>query len=228
MKKAIFWDFDGTLVRSNTSFLDSLMMALEKAQVAIPCSDCSGFLKSACSWYFPEDTYFDRTGELWWQTLLLGLQKFLTDHSVPVDKIPEICAGFRQNAVSYPYELYEDALLLLKAANDLGFQNYILSNNFPELSQVICRYGLEPYIKDVFLSSDIGAEKPHPAIFSAALQKAGIPSPALMVGDNPTADMEGAKAAGMTTVLVHRNMVCEKADRIYSSLSDLLPFLKTL
>ena len=228
MSKAIFWDFDGTLVKSNTSFLDSLMKALKNAQVTIPCSDCGQFLKSACSWYFPEKTYFDRTGELWWQTLLSRLQNFLTDFSVPVDKIPAICTCFRQNVVSYPYELYGDALSVLKAAGDLGFQNYILSNNFPELSQVICRYGLDPYLKDVFLSSDLGAEKPCAEIFTAAIEKAEKPFPAVMVGDNPTADISGAKAVGMTAILVHKDISCREADFISASLQGVLPFLRNL
>ena len=228
MKKVIFWDFDGTLVKSNQSFLTSLLKALEENKAAIPEEDCRRFLKSACSWYFPEKTYPGRTGVLWWQDLLQKLQIFSTACSVPVDQISRICSSFRRHVVSYPYLIYPDALPALKLANDLGFENYILSNNFPELKQIVSDMGMRPYVKEVLLSSDLGAEKPNISLFSAALERSGSPSLALMVGDNPIADIAGAKAAGMKTVLVHRDGPCQEADWIFSSLLEIPPLLKTL
>ena len=48
--------------------------------------------------------------------------------------------------------------------------------------------------------------KPHPSIFSAALQLVGVrPSEAVMVGDSVREDVEGALGAGMRAVLVHRS-----------------------
>ena len=228
MNKVIFWDFDGTLVKSNQSFLSSLLRAVADAQVQVPEEACSRFLKTACSWYFPEVTYEGRTGELWWQDLLFKLEKFLTGCSVPVDKIPRISAGFRQYAVSYPYEAYEDAVSVLRAAQALGFHNYILSNNFPELNSSVCRCGFSPYVQEVLLSSLLGAEKPHGHIFSAARKLAGNPSLAVMVGDNPAADIAGARAAGLLTVLVHKEGPCPEADCIFPALSGILPFLRSL
>lgn len=228
MQKAIFWDFDGTLVKSNSSFLDALMKALKKSEVSISQPDCRRFLKSACSWNRPEEIYFDRTGELWWQDLLEKLQKFSTDFSAPVEKVPIICSHFRQNVISYPYEFYDDAVPAVSAAAELGFENYILSNNFPELGRIIRSSGLNPYIRDIILSSESGAEKPHKAIFEKAVIKAGNPSLSLMVGDNPIADIEGAKAAEMTAILVHKDIPCEKADFLSPSLMGILPFLKHL
>jgi FMN phosphatase YigB (HAD superfamily) len=48
--------------------------------------------------------------------------------------------------------------------------------------------------------------KPHPSIFSEALQRLGVPSSeALMVGDSIRDDIEGSLRAGMRAVLVHRS-----------------------
>ena len=228
MKKVIFWDFDGTLVKTNQSFLSSLLKALKEFEVQIPEDHCSSFLKSACSWYFPENTYETRTGELWWQDLLEKLEDFLTDCSVPVEKTARICSRFRQYAVSYPYEAYEDAQSALQSARSLGFENYILSNNFPELKASVCRCGFSPYVQEVLLSSDLGAEKPNPRIFTAAGKTAENPAAAIMIGDNPVADIAGAKAAGLITVLVHKEGPYPEADFISPSLSGILPFLKTI
>ena len=227
MKKVIFWDFDGTLVKSNQSFLSSLLKALEDHNVQIPEKDCSHFLRTACSWYFPEHTYESRTGEMWWQDLLGKLREFLIRCFVPEENIPLICSRFRQYVVTYPYEIYPDALTALKAARDLGFENYILSNNFPELRQTVSACGFSPYVMDVLLSSELGAEKPHAFLFSAAMQLAGNPAQALMVGDNPAADIKGAWAAGLPAVLVHQDGPCPEADLISPTLTGILPFLKT-
>ena len=54
-------------------------------------------------------------------------------------------------------------------------------------------------------SSEHGLMKPHPSIFAAALQLAGVrPEEALMVGDNLKQDVDGAIRAGMRGVLIHR------------------------
>lgn len=46
--------------------------------------------------------------------------------------------------------------------------------------------------------------KPEPAIFRAALARAGVkdPSRAVMIGDNPTTDIAGARALGMSALLI--------------------------
>jgi len=47
--------------------------------------------------------------------------------------------------------------------------------------------------------------KPHPSIFSAALQLVNVaPAEAVMVGDSLRHDVEGAMRAGMRGVLLHR------------------------
>ena len=47
--------------------------------------------------------------------------------------------------------------------------------------------------------------KPHPSIFSAALQLVDVePADAVMVGDSLRHDVEGAMRAGMRGVLLHR------------------------
>ncbi|MFC6704791.1 HAD family hydrolase [Flexivirga alba] len=52
-------------------------------------------------------------------------------------------------------------------------------------------------------SNELGVAKPHPRLFGAACDLLGIPAAdVLHVGDNPDADVAGARAAGMTTALV--------------------------
>ena len=53
----------------------------------------------------------------------------------------------------------------------------------------------------VVLSGEVGARKPEPAIFEAALAALGVDAAAaLFVGDRLVDDVAGAAAVGMTTV----------------------------
>ncbi len=66
--------------------------------------------------------------------------------------------------------------------------------------------GLTPLLDFAVFSSDVGAEKPHPPIFLAALKKAGVsPQEAMHVGDQLTSDIEGARGVGINPVLIDRD-----------------------
>ena len=69
----------------------------------------------------------------------------------------------------------------------------------------ICQMGAGPGVEmDAILdSSVVGVAKPDPRIFEIALERVGVsPDRAIHVGDTPAADVVGARAAGVTPVLV--------------------------
>jgi putative hydrolase of the HAD superfamily len=203
-RKVIFWDFDGTLIYSNESFLCSLSDAFEQFNYLFEQKEIKDFLVSVCSWYVPSKEYTDRTGELWWQELLGKLQLFCGEHHIKKSDSDLICKKFRENVIRFEYKLYEDAEEILSYCKEEGYDNYILSNNFPELVETIKRFGLDKYITDYFLSSNIGYEKPRIEIFQYAVAKANNPECCYMVGDNPIADIQGGNEAGLQTILVHK------------------------
>lgn len=60
--------------------------------------------------------------------------------------------------------------------------------------------GLLGYFSGVFVSDDIGYEKPDARFFTTCLQRSGVNvGDALMVGDSPEADIAGAAGIGMDT-----------------------------
>jgi putative hydrolase of the HAD superfamily len=63
----------------------------------------------------------------------------------------------------------------------------------------IVALGLDPWIKFLVTSEEVGCEKPDPRIFQYALGKLGIkPYEACMIGDDRDKDIAGAQAAGIT------------------------------
>ena len=85
---------------------------------------------------------------------------------------------------------------------------------------VIKNLGLAEYFIDYIVSANIGYEKPRNEIFQYALKIADYPNNCFMIGDNPIADIQGGKSAGMKTILTHND--CESdADHKCKSLSEI-------
>jgi putative hydrolase of the HAD superfamily len=64
----------------------------------------------------------------------------------------------------------------------------------------LARAELSELLPSVFLSGEVGAEKPDPRIFAAALAHTGhAPADTLHVGDDPERDMVGASRLGIRT-----------------------------
>ena len=88
MKKAIFWDSDGTLLYGNESFKCSLIRAFEKYGYRLGEDSARDFMRSVCSWYMPEKDHSDKDGEGWWQELLGEISKFCMKQGVDENHIP--------------------------------------------------------------------------------------------------------------------------------------------
>lgn len=83
-----------------------------------------------------------------------------------------------------------------------------------------------PYFDFAYLAEEVGASKPHPALFEAALQATGAdPHRIVHVGDDPHHDIHGAKAMGLKTVWMNgRNTPWpggERADHEVTNLRQL-------
>ena len=86
------------------------------------------------------------------------------------------------------------------------YKLYIITNGFKEVQKIkMINTGLEPFFLDVFISEEIGFQKPSPEIFDYVLKKIkATPSECLMVGDDPEVDIAGAAQANIDQVLFLR------------------------
>ena len=92
------------------------------------------------------------------------------------------------------------------------------------------RANLADHLSEAIVSGEVGFEKPHPAIFERALAMAGCSADeALVVGDDPWADIVGAKQAGLKAywVSLGRPYPCGAIlpDRVLSRVLDLEEWL---
>jgi len=105
------------------------------------------------------------------------------------------------------WEVYPDVLPAFEALRARGLRLAVISNWDDRLPGLLDALGLGPYLTAVVYSSDVGTEKPDPAIFEVALERLGLewPEAVLHVGDSLRHDVEGAQAAGMRAVHLDRD-----------------------
>lgn len=119
------------------------------------------------------------------------------------------------------FRAYEDALPSLMRLRELGLRLVCVSNWDYALPMVLDEVGLSVALDSVVTSAGVGARKPDPAIFEAALEVAGCTAAeALHVGDSPDEDVAGARAAGIRALLIDR---CGGGD--VASLAQIEPHL---
>jgi putative hydrolase of the HAD superfamily len=106
---------------------------------------------------------------------------------------------------SLHFEAFPDAEPALRELRSHGLQLVAASNWDSSLPEVLGRTGLAPLLDGVVSSAMVGATKPAPEVFRAALEIAGAePAEALHVGDSAEKDVAGALALGMRAVLIER------------------------
>jgi putative hydrolase of the HAD superfamily len=107
--------------------------------------------------------------------------------------------------------LFEDAAAALETWRMGGLRLALVSNREYGKSYFaddLARLGVRPYFDCIVISADVGYVKPHPLPFRRALSELGVSADeALMAGDEPLADIEGARAAGLAAVWVRRDRV---------------------
>lgn len=103
------------------------------------------------------------------------------------------------------FAAYPDAAPALAALRARGIRLVVASNWDCSLAEVLASTGLGGALDAVVPSAKVGAAKPDPRLFEAALAEAGVARErAVHVGDSVEHDVEGARAAGVSAVLVRR------------------------
>ncbi|MCX8205009.1 MAG: HAD family hydrolase [Candidatus Nezhaarchaeota archaeon] len=131
--------------------------------------------------------------------------------------------------------VYDDALRALEELSEMRVSMAVVSNaSIHRLAEeTLRRLGLSGFFKILVTSAQVGWRKPHPAMFIKALEGLGVsPSEAAFVGDDPVADIEGARGVGIEAVLIERRpqqLLAPTPPRLrISSLSSLTRTLSSL
>lgn len=150
---------------------------------------------------------------------------------IPLDAIR--AADVYQDFLSESVHLLPSALEVCRALSE-AYELFIVTNGIKEVQRKRFSASLiKPYFNDVFISDEIGFEKPHKAFFDAVAERIeGFSADTtLIVGDSLTSDIKGGIAAGIDTCWLDQAGKGNEGDipctyRI-GALEELLPLLLT-
>ena len=136
---------------------------------------------------------------------------------------------YQEWAACHHFDLYEDVPHVLRQIHATGIRIGLISNTQRCLVSFQEHFALDGLFAVALSSADHGFMKPHPSIFQAALERAGVrPEDAVMVGDSLTHDIAGARSIGMRGVLVARARQPQRVPDdvpVIGSLRELPPLL---
>jgi putative hydrolase of the HAD superfamily len=142
--------------------------------------------------------------KLWWRALVRQVLASCGQHPADSQFDPlfqELYAHFAEPGV---WALYPDASPVLDALHG-RYKLAIVSNFDRRLYPILDHLGLRPYFDTIVISSELGADKPDPRLFTAALSNLdATPSEAVHVGDHPDQDWRAAELAGLHVYRVDR------------------------
>jgi HAD superfamily hydrolase (TIGR01549 family) len=205
VSKAVLWDFDGTLAYRDGMWTGCLLEVLDEHEPGhTHCADdLRPALRDGFPWHTPERAHPELAGaDAWWTPVEALLARAYGSVGYASDRAAEFARHARRRYGRAGWDVYEDTVPTLDRLRAAGWRHVILSNHVPELSAIVENLGLTTLVDAVVNSAETGYEKPHPEAFAIARRVAGEPEQLWMVGDNPIADVEGARSAGIQALLV--------------------------
>ena len=207
MPKAIFFDAAGTLIRLTKSVGDHYALVAERQGLRLDPAQ----LTAAFRIVWREMPMRPATGapredddKGWWRDLV----ERLLDRVAPQidlfdrDTFFEAAYGhFAEAGVWEPYPEVREVLAALAPRHELA----VVSNFDGRLRVILGHLALTRYFRHVFISSELGADKPDPLIYRRALEVSGLdPSEVMHAGDDPERDWAAAEAAGLRVFRLQR------------------------
>lgn len=217
MIKTILWDVDATLLNFEKSEDVSLKQLFSQYGVTLDEARMALYKKiNRHYWEGLEKGLYDR------QTVLTkrfddffdALDLPRADASAMNDYYQE---ALGRNVFEEPY-VHETLSTLAK-----DYDQYVVSNG-THIAQVhkLDKADLKKYMKDLFISEDLGVDKPSPAFFEKVrLATHYRPLETVIVGDSLSSDMQGGRNAGITTIWYNPHHLKNKTSYVDYEIDDL-------
>lgn len=152
----------------------------------------------------------------------------LAETDVHPGEYEEILDQLRRGSAARVIEAYPEVPGVLEALRERGVRLVVCSNWDWDLREVIAESGLTEHFDAVVSSAWVGARKPHPRIFAAALAEAGVDAAdARFVGDTWGPDVTGPLAAGIPAAYLRRAGHWDDATRPHDA-PEAVPVLEDL
>ena len=153
----------------------------------------------------------------WWRELVAHVFDQVAPSVSELDRDNFFEVAYEHFAEAGVWELYPEVPEVLEQLRP-HFQLAVISNFDGRLRFILQHLGISNYFSYIFISSELGADKPDPEIFRRSLKVMHLDAhDVLHVGDDPKRDWKAAKEAGLLVF---------QLDRPKNSLRDLLTTLR--
>ncbi len=180
---------------------------------------------------FSELSLEGRSPEEQIQTFIRHQQGIMTRAGVDADTVlaEKAIARLQEMGAGRRFALYDDVIPTIRMLKERRLITGLITNIRRGIHEICQELGLEPYLDFIISPAEAGADKPNPAIFQLALERAGVEADdAIYIGDQYLQDMVGARNAGIAPILIDRFNVSPEftdAPRILS-LTELITYLE--
>ena len=208
--KAILWDVDGTLL----DFAAAEKAAIQKLFGEFGLGECTDGMVARYSAI--NDAYWKRLerGEITKAEVLVGRYRdFFSEIGVD-PRLAETFNARYQIALGDTVVYRDDSLEIVKALHGRVKQYVVSNGTVIAQAKKLERSRLGEWMDGIFLSEQLGAEKPSPRFFEQVF--AALPDipkeDMLIVGDSLTSDMQGGLNAGVPTCWYNPQSLPRPAD----------------
>jgi putative hydrolase of the HAD superfamily len=199
-RRAALFDAGDTLLHWNVHKRDRFVWVCEQAGIAVPNDPDVRWeaSRAADRFFYSQLARHDSWSDAWWtEHASVGLAGL----GLPLELAAEIAA--HRFKLPMVYTLDPDAIPVLEELRRRGYKIGLVSNWDGSLAAKCDEAGLSPYVDYVGDSTVFGQTKPSAAFFLHVLDQLQVPpAAAFHVGDYYDADVEGARAAGITPILL--------------------------
>lgn len=205
--KTIFFDAAGTLIYLRRSVGHHYALVGERVGLSLDSAALDQAF--AASWkQMPARPAIDGPREDddkgWWRELVNRVLDQVASGTSELDRDAFFEVAYSHFAEAGVWDLYPEVAEVLGALQP-RFDLAVVSNFDGRLRMILEHLGISQLFSHVFLSSELGADKPDPEIFRRALGLSDArPDETLHVGDDPVRDWEAARSAGLSVFRLER------------------------
>ncbi len=209
--RTIFFDAGFTLVRPYPSILEICQQVCQQLSLHITLDQLKDRLEAAEDFYFRQSRknrsiWGDEQAiaEFWIGYYMTLLRSFVAEHDEP--RLYQLARAINEEFEKHTsWEVYPDVVTTLEALRGHGYTLGVISDWGISLGPILRKLHLTKYFDSLLISAATRHAKPSPALYELALQRTNaIADYSLHIGDSYIQDILGARAVGMTPVLLDR------------------------
>ena len=220
MIKAVFFDFYNTLVEYDPPREHLQVEACREVGIEVTADAIRKAIPAGDQFFYLENARLPaskRSAEEKMELYAEHEARILEGAGVKVTRevalqlVSKLGALMRQSGARFV--LFSDVETALVQLKGRGLTLGLITNIDYDLMPTCQELGLTAYLDFLVTSLEVGAVKPDPTIFRAALERAGVnASEALHVGDQYHIDVAGARNAGIKPLLIDHDGLFPDAD----------------